>query len=291
MFYLPAPPETLLLPARLKTVRVFSYGGGVQSNAVLALQAQGKLFEPYDYFIFANVGEDSENPATIEYFEKIAKPFAEKHGIKFVMVQKTTYNKPETLCEYIKRAKRSVPIPARMSNGAPGNRSCTIDFKIKPINKWIKQQRFSNAIIGLGISTDEIHRMRHERWHSLEGKRKIGFERKREHPLIHLRISRAKCKEIISDAGLPIPPKSSCFFCPFMRRNEWIELKRKNPTLFDKAVAIDEIINVKRKSINRDRVYLHVDLVPLRNAVGNQMVLPGFLESDMDICESGFCFG
>lgn len=60
-------------------MRIFSYGGGVQSTAVLCLAASGRV--QYDYFVFANVGNDSENPATLEYIERYAKPFAEANGL------------------------------------------------------------------------------------------------------------------------------------------------------------------------------------------------------------------
>ena len=43
-------------------MRTFSFGAGVQSTAVLALQALGRLPDPYDVFLFANVGDDSEDP-------------------------------------------------------------------------------------------------------------------------------------------------------------------------------------------------------------------------------------
>jgi hypothetical protein len=62
-------------------IRVFSFGGGVQSTAVLVMQAFNMLPQPYDAFVFANVGADSENPATIQYVEEYAKPFAEEFGI------------------------------------------------------------------------------------------------------------------------------------------------------------------------------------------------------------------
>jgi hypothetical protein len=54
-------------------MRAFSFGGGVQSVAVLVLGAQGKV--QYDYYLFSNVGEDSEDPRTLEYFRNIALPF------------------------------------------------------------------------------------------------------------------------------------------------------------------------------------------------------------------------
>ena len=53
------------------TLRSFSFGGGVQSTAALVLQAQNKLPKSYDAFLFSNVGDDSEHPETIEYFNKI----------------------------------------------------------------------------------------------------------------------------------------------------------------------------------------------------------------------------
>jgi hypothetical protein len=279
-----------LLPANSSNpVRLFSFGGGVQSTAVLVLQAQGKLWRPYDWFVFADVGHDSENPDTITYVETIAKSYAAKYGIKFVEVQKTTYGEPETLWGYIHRVEKSVPIPARMSNGAPGNRSCTNDFKIKVVDKWIKSHGYTHATVGLGLSVDEFGRVRNERWHDSVGKKRIGFCKKREHPLIDLRMSRQDCHNIIRDAGLPMPPKSACFFCPFKRRNEWIEFKKAEPLLFEKCVQLEKRINEKRNAMGRDFVYLHSSCKPLAQAVGNQPMLPMF-GIEEDVCESGYCF-
>lgn len=203
-----------------KSTRVFSFGGGVQSVAVMVLQAQGKLPNPYDYFIFSNVGNDSEHPETITYFNEHVKPFAEKHGINLVEVHKTTWGKKETLLEYLYRTKKSVPIPVRMNNGAPGRRSCTSDFKIKVMDKWIKQNGYQAATVALGFSIDEFSRVRHENWHDKHSGEKIGYLKKREHPLIDLGLSRMDCHNIIKSVGLPVPPKSACWFCPFTSRVE-----------------------------------------------------------------------
>lgn len=285
---LPAPKTLYALPAKASSVvRVFSFGGGVQSHAVMVLQAQ-KLIMPYDAYVFANVGNDSENPETLEYIEKYTKPFAAAHGIKFEEVQKVRRGgEKDTLVSFIDRTERSIPIPARMSNGAPGNRTCTTEFKIRVVDKWIKKNNFTHAIVGLGISIDEFSRMREEAWTDRQGKRKHGFWKRREHQLIDLRISRHKCVDIIVNAGLPVPPKSSCFFCPFTRRAEWIEMKRNAPALFEEAVRIENAINAKRGLSPKDRVYLHADVVPLVQAVGNQPRL--FTDEIMDTCESGYC--
>ena len=56
-------------------LRVVSWGGGVQSTALLVLAAQGKV--DYQRFVFANVGEDSENPDTLRYIAEHSRPYAE----------------------------------------------------------------------------------------------------------------------------------------------------------------------------------------------------------------------
>lgn len=291
--------DLLALPSRA-AARIFSYGGGVQSNAVLVLQAQGKLRNPYDVFIFSNVGDDSENPATLDYIEEIAKPYSRKHAIPFIEVYKTRRDgKRYTLMDHINGTERSVPIPARMSNGAPGNRSCTLDFKIRVVDKWIVAEGLRYAVVGLGLSIDEYHRVRDERWHNEYGATKIGFWKRREHPLINLRLSRKDCRSVIEKSGLPMPPKSSCFFCPFKKRSEWLEMRRDQPELFAKAVEVERLINSKRNAIGTDYVYLHPSVTPLENAVAVQLPLfpevkPKLLpqsvpDDEMDMCESGYC--
>ena len=61
-------------------LEVVSYGGGVQSTALLVLAAQGLI--PHRMFLFANVGDDSEHPATLHYVRAIAAPYAAAHGIE-----------------------------------------------------------------------------------------------------------------------------------------------------------------------------------------------------------------
>lgn len=262
-------------------MRVFSFGGGVQSTAVLCLAASGRV--QYDAFIFANVGNDSENPATLDYIERYAKPFAAAHGLKFVEVQKTNRaGELQTLRQWIMTAPRSVPLPAWMISGAFGNRICTVDFKIKVVAKWLKQNgatKDNPATLGIGISTDEWTRARSDSgiaWEVLE------------YPLLDLRLSRNNCRAIIVDAGLPIPPKSACYFCPFHNRREWERLKREQPELFAEAVKIDHHIREKRNELGRDGMFLHVARVPLDKAVGYQYAF-GLREDDLP-CDTGYCF-
>ena len=263
------------------TQRYFSFGGGVQSMAVLVLAAQGRV--QYDAFLFSNVGHDSENPATIAYVENVAKPFAAAQGIELVELQKRRRTgEPVTLLGQLHHSRKSIDIPAYVGAGAPGNRNCTINFKMKVIGKYTKQHGATEAapaVVAIGISMDEIQRMHNKSaidWQTLE------------YPLIDLRLYRRDCVRIIADAGLPVPPKSSCWFCPFHRRDEWTTMKREQPELFAKAVALESMLNERRATLGRDEIYLHASLQPLERAVGDQMAFE-FSESDMP-CDTGYCF-
>ena len=260
--------------------RYFSFGGGVQSMAVMVLAAQGKV--RYDQFLFANVGEDSENPATLIYLERYAKPYAADHDIDLVELRKTVRGQPETLLEWTLRDERSVRLPAYMANGAPGRRSCTSDFKIKVIARHMKQQGATPAapaVAALGISLDEWQRARTDSgipWQVLE------------YPLLDLRMNRRDCMKVIEEAGLPVPPKSSCWFCPFHSRGEWTRLKREEPEQFQRAVELERLLNERRAKLGKDNIYLHASAQPLEQAVGDQYAFE-FDDNDLP-CDTGYCF-
>lgn len=271
-----------LLPARASTViRAYSSGGGAQSVAVAVLQAQGLVH--YDLHIFANVGADSENPDTLAYVENYLKPYCADHHIPLVEVWKKKRDGSQlTLLENLKRSQRSIDIPARMANGAPGNRHCTDHFKIEVIQRYIKQQGGTHLVQGLGISTDEIWRVRDGQWHEDNG---IWVQR--DYPLVNLRLTRQDCLRITAEAGLPEAPKSSCVYCPYHKRNEWMDMKRNHPDRFEIAVGVERLLNERRDALGKDRVYLHPDCVPLEHAVGNQLLL--FDLDALTSCDSGVC--
>jgi hypothetical protein len=45
---------------------------------------------------------------------------------------------------------------------------------------------------------------------------------------------------LIENEGLPILPKSSCFFCPFGSLDRWRWLYENHPDLYSKAMALEE---------------------------------------------------
>jgi hypothetical protein len=264
-------------------IRSISFGGGVQSTALLVLAAQGRIDFPL--FLMANVGDDSENPATIRYIDEYARPFAADHGIDLVVLDRIKRDgSVETLMGRLTReGSRSLPIPVRMSNGAPGTRSCTADFKIKVIAKELKRRGATPedpATIGIGISVDEIHRANNRR---CEPHEQIVY------PLLDLGLRRIDCARVIREAGLPVPPKSSCWFCPFHRPETWHDQRRDEPELFEKSCQLEELLNRRRDELGKDHVYLTRFGRPLREAIPDGVdVLPMFDEAD-GLCDSGWC--
>lgn len=269
-------------------LRVFSFGGGVQSVSVLALQVQGKLVQPFDAFVFANVGEDSENPLTLDYLEEFVKPLCAAQSIHFGEVRKLRYKKPDTVYQSVVRDNRSVPIPVKLQSGAFGNRSCTNGFKVEVVDKWIQAQGAMEAVVGIGFSADEGRRIEKKPvgWHDHHKGHRFGFSKLFEFPLIPLMLRRRDCERVIIDFGLPLPPPSLCWFCPFSTRAHWIEMKKHEPERFQQAIELEHRINEKRQSFDKDMVYLHRDGIPLE-AVGTQLALEADIANGS--CEEGYC--
>ena len=231
----------------------------------------------------ADVGANSENPDALDYLRDIALPFAQAHGLKLTITQRVRRGKPLTLREYLMEDNRSITIPARLSSGAPGNRKCTVEFKVQVIARYIrKTYGVKQYTIGLGISMNEIGRVR-------SGPSIVGSATQElYYPLINLRKSLNDCVAIILAAGLPVPPKSSCYFCPYHRPAYWVELKEDRPDLFEKAVEIEKRLIEKRAGFSdahNDAVYLHPALIPLELATGAQT---NFFD-ELENCESGYC--
>ncbi len=108
------------------------------------------------------------------------------------------------------------------------------------------------------------------------------------YPLVDMRLTRRDCAQIILSAGLPVPPKSSCYFCPFHRMSEWRKLRKDDPESFQKAVELERKMQERAMSIgHRQTVWLSVARRPLDQAVGDGIQTS--FDDAMENCESGYC--
>jgi hypothetical protein len=262
-----------------------SYGGGVQSTALIVLATRHEI--PFDLALFANVGDDSERPETLDYVRRIVKPWAEGrppgHRVTVRELSRSLRDgsKAPSLLTAAMTAATSTIIPVRMSTGAPGNRRCTFEYKIAVIRKELKRLGASKrtpATVALGISIDEYQRVRDSRREDV-----INV-----HPLIDLRLSRVDCQRIIEDAGLPPAPKSACWFCPFQKPAQWDQLRRTRPDLFAKAVELEDRLHAqqaKRGTV----VWLTARNMPLAEAIRDTGQLRLMPDDDESCDVAGYC--
>ena len=247
-----------------------SFGAGVQTTALLVLIAQGRWPRP-DAILFADTG--NENANTYAYLGEVSGPYAREHGMEIIVLGadwRTAHYRAdlETYC-----------LEHRM---LPGTlvRWCTGRYKVLPILRYLKAHmgatRSAPIEVWIGISTDEARRQ----------KPSIDPREVKRYPLIELGLSRVDCEAIIRAAGLPVPPKSGCWFCPFMKQSSWHQLKRERPDLFSRAMAMEE--NARGKDGSKKYLPIFGSL----ERIAAQDPLPGFDEAveAEAACVTGSCF-
>lgn len=268
---------------------VISYGGGVQSTAMLVLAAQGAIDSTEA--LFCNVGDDSEAVETLRYVREIAIPYAAAHGIAVHEIRRTRRDgTTPTLLEYhLEQVERTgaTPLPVKMQGAGDGgiaNRTCTVEWKAKPVRQWLRKHGATKAApvhLALGISTDEIHRANNRNDQPYE---------LRTFPLLDLGLSRNDCTAIIRRAGLPVPPKSACWFCPFIPPARLAEMRRDNPARFDAIEALETGMNKQRDRLGKVPFYWSSHSGPLGRIEAKQDTIPGLEPDGPEGCESGSCW-
>lgn len=267
-------------------MRSTSYGGGRQSTALLVLSAQGRI--DYPLFIFANVGERAENPETLRYVREVAQPYAASHGIELCIVQKQRRGAPDDLYDKLTDPALSFTgIPWRSSReGPPMSRSCTVSFKKRVIGAELKRRGASAdtpATVAVGFALEEAHRA---------NDRKAEPYERLTYPLIGLgeetglRMRTSDCMGLIRSAGLPIPPKSACWFCPHHSMAAWSDLRKHHPARFEKAALLEDRMRARNEAKGLGPIFISRAGIPLRDAVDHDQL---DLFDDAD-CETGVCF-
>jgi len=239
---------------------VLLYGGGTQSTGLLLMILDGVIDVKIDDAIYSDTF--SEPKFVDNYILKVKDYVYKKYGFIINIV-----NKPGQGLEYdIKNntGERIASLPLFTANGGMIRRQCTMEYKIIPINKYIKQKyevgrkiKKSIPLINrlFGISLDEIERCKQSTdWWAIN-----------DYPLVMARMYRHEVINYIAKnhPQLSHPPKSSCVFCPFHNDQYWRELKKKHHIEFERACNIDELIRNNSKLSNR--CYLHKSMIPLRN--------------------------
>jgi hypothetical protein len=229
--------ETPLSGSGADARHILSFGAGVNSVACMIILVESG--EPLDEVVFADTG--GEVPETYSYLS-IAAAYLANHGIELRIVS----NRISGRDLYRNCWQRRV-IPSVVW------RWSTRDFKVRPIHRYYRSLGLPiNQYVG--IAYDEIERMKDS---------PVPFVRN-VYPLVDRRMTRADCVKLIEEAGLPLPVRSGCFFCPFNSARRWRWLHERHPDLYEQALVLEE--NSKHFPAQRltDQVFRERASVPLR---------------------------
>ena len=263
-------------------MRVLSLGWGVQSWTIAAMSALGDLPQ-LDLVIHSDT--TFEHQATYE-FARQWTPWIEAHGVQVVVVNDAVQ------AQKVMTGKTDIPaftLNERTGDRGQLRRQCTSRWKIQPIRRLVTQELQRRELAKtpgvveqwLGISLDEVERAKDSDVQYITN----------YFPLLETRMTRATCIAWLTAHGLPIPPKSSCVFCPYHNRRAWQVLKRAGGSDWQQAVAVDMAIRDVRPPYP---LFVHPDRKPLAEAVkitedfGYEQL--SLIDATELPCDSGYCF-
>jgi hypothetical protein len=242
-----------------------SLGAGVQSSAMALMASRGELpdSDMVRGAIFADTQDEPESVYKwLDWLETqltfpVHRVTAGKLSEKALKMRVTKDGR--------RFCSSDIPVFTLSSDGSIGkvmNRSCTVDFKIRPILKKLRQlssvKRGTKVPVveqWIGISIDEWGRAKASRdpWAVCRW------------PLIEQKMTRSKCLEWMQKNNYPTPPRSSCVFCPYHRNSEWRRLQVEEPQAFADAVKFEkQLQEAKGNSENFHSVpFLHKSCKPL----------------------------
>lgn len=216
-------------------VTTLSFGGGVQSTALLLLVAhrdprlEAVLMGDWpSVAIFSDPGDEKES--TYEHVGAMIA-YCAARGLEVRVVQKTDpQGEPMRLSEQVMGARRfAIPPFFAASGGCQDGmggmlrRSCTAEYKREVIHKEVRRM--------LGVPT--MRGLRHDCWLGISAEEPQRAKRtdiawqRRLHPLLSMGWRRAECLEYITQLGIEAPRRSSCVWCPYHSNAEWRRLYQR----------------------------------------------------------------
>lgn len=208
----------------MKQPLVVSYGGGTNSTAML-IEFVNRGIVP-DLILFADTG--GELPSTYEYVDTFSRWLC-NHGLPEIVIVKNDgqYGSLEYECSQ----KGILP------SLAYGFKSCSDKYKRRPQDKFISGCNMARAAWASGIAIKKAIGFDAGEWHRIRKSPDKKYEN--WFPLVDWDLGRDDCIRIIRMAGLKQPGRSSCFFCPAMRKKEILWLKKHHPDLLERAIEME----------------------------------------------------
>lgn len=209
-------------------MNILSLGWGVQSFTLAAMSALGDM-PKLDFVIHSDTSFEAS--WTYEFRERWT-PWLKEHGVLVGIAQA-----PQEQLS-IQYGKCSIPAFMKQDNKILGQvqRRCTYLWKIAPLRRYariIRQGKDINMLIG--ISMDEATRVKPSGVAYITNK----------YPLIENRMTREDCIKYLEEHNIEVPKKSSCYFCPYHAKKEWLDVMESVDR--DKVILADkEIRNISK---------------------------------------------
>jgi hypothetical protein len=266
------------------TVSVVSFGGGVNSTAMLIGMVERG--ERPDAILFADTG--GEKPETYQFVKEF-RVWLESHDLKLTVVAYSSRMASPLNVDFACGSAHASLEDECHNNGtlpskAFGFGGCSQKWKRFPMDKFVQQfkpaidawERGEKVQRCIGIHAGETKR----------GKIPDDAKFTYRFPLREWDWGQVDCEAAIANAGLHIPVKSACFFCPSMKKPEVLRLSKEHPELFQRAVEMEQ--NAKEcegletvKGLGRN--YSWESLVKADEA---QLRLPIFDDLQAPICDT-----
>lgn len=191
---------------------VVAYGGGVNSVAMMLLLLEQQ--RSVKHILFSDTG--GEKPGTYDYNAMFSE-YLVKEGMPGI--NRLPVFKEGGLF-------RDCIANKRMPSIVYGFKTCSEVWKRRPFIKFCNDNQVWPVLTYKGYDAGEPTRVKPDR----EAREQMAF------PLVEAEMDRDDCKALIIRHGLPLPPKSACFFCPASSPED---VRSLPPDLLAKAIELE----------------------------------------------------
>lgn len=194
---------------------------GIRPDAIFFADTRGEKFQTYEYIAILSAWLRAHDfpPITIIRHENGKRDEGlEGQMLRLGTIPSVAFNKKSASCS---DTWKQSPQKARAKQ-LPGAQA---SFK-----------RNRRVVFAIGYEADECDRVKRSDTYNAANPSRYFVN---WFPLVEEGVGLAGCIELILDAGLPLPLKSACFFCPSSKVAEIIWLAEHHPGLFMRALIME----------------------------------------------------
>jgi hypothetical protein len=214
---------------------IWSFGAGTDSTGgICGMVERG---EPIHHITFSDPG--GEVPRTYDHIERFSQWLQDRGYPAVEMLRR----KPSIVVGMgeANTLEAECLLRGQLPGIAYGFKSCSDKWKMQPFRAWLKEKAFTDAVVCIGYEAGETRRVEAALRHTEPYARRF--------PLVEWGWERADCIAAIERAGLPLPGKSACFFCPSSKKHEVIQLHKEYPELMTRALRIERVASISNNTM------------------------------------------